>query len=83
LKTRAWYLDCPPEFTPLLEDHLKKSINSLDAPPEYEEFVGLDEASRTRAVKKREEANKKTAMRNSEVVDKAQERATKRIAKLA
>jgi len=50
---------------------LKRSIDSLDAPPEYEEFVGLDEASRARAVKKKKETDKKIAIRNSEAVNKA------------
>jgi len=83
LKLGAWYLNCPPEFTPLLEDRLKRFVDFLDAPPEYEEFAGLDEASRARAVKKREEVDKKIALRNSEAIDKAQERATKKTAKLA
>lgn len=71
LKSRAWYFDCPLEFTLLREEHLKRSIDAQEVVPQYDDFIGLDEDARTKSMKKKEEANKRIVMRNSEAVDKA------------
>jgi len=59
---------------------LKISIDSLEVSLEYKEFVGLDEDSRAKAMKKKEKANKKIAIKNLEAVNKALQRNTKKTA---
>jgi hypothetical protein len=83
LKSRAWYLECPPEFTPLSEERLKRSIDSQDVVLEYDEFSGLDEDARLKAVKKREEVDKRIAIKNFDAVEKALQRITKKTARVA
>jgi len=60
---------------------LKCSINFQELVLEYNEFVGLDEDARVKAKKKREEANKRIAIRNSKAMEKALQRVTKKTTK--
>jgi hypothetical protein len=75
-------LDCPPEFTPFPEEHLKQSINSHEIVEDIDEFVGLDDDAKARAIKRRDEADKKIAQKNFEAVDKAKERISKKAQKM-
>jgi len=56
---------------------LKCSIDSCQVVSNLDEFADLDEDAKVQAIKKRDELDKKVALRNFEVVGKAKERVTK------
>jgi hypothetical protein len=73
LKGGAWYLDCVATWTHPKEEELRRSLEApvksgphLSELLEIDEFAGLDEEARDKAVSKRDAANK----RNVEKVGK-------------
>ena len=60
----GWYLDCTLEFTPLLEVQLRRSLDGkgvLDL--DINEFAGLDDKARQKAIARRDLLDKKKEAR--------------------
>ena len=85
LNSGAWYLDCSTLFTPIQEMELKR--NREAAAIAAEDIVELadveDDAAREKAVKKREESDRRKAQKVKDAAEKAALREKERIDKAA
>jgi hypothetical protein len=85
LNSGAWYLDCSTSFTPIQEIELKR--NREAAAIAAEDIIELadveDDEAKEKAVKKREESDRKKAQKVKDAAEKAALREKERIQKAA
>ena len=80
----GWYLDCNLVFTHPSEVELRKSFDGLGAINlEIDEFVGLTDKQRKRAIARREATDKKKEARVQDIVTTKEKKEEERLAKLA
>lgn len=59
LKACPWYLDCKQGFIPADEEALFETLNECAIEPDIDEFASLDDKAKSRAIQRREAANKR------------------------
>jgi hypothetical protein len=86
LKAGAWYLECVATWTHPEEEELRRSLEvygdgrpHLAKLPPVDEFPGLDNEARDKAIAKRDAADKKKADKVKKQVQDAVDKAAKRL----
>jgi len=84
LNGRRWYLECHITHTPPLEVEFRKSFKGLGAIDlDMEEFIGLTDRQKRRAIARRETNDKKKEAQEKNIFSAKEKRKADRIVKLA
>jgi hypothetical protein len=80
----GWYLDCTLEFTPLSEVELRRSLDGKGVVDlEIDEFAGLDENARKKAITRRDANDRKKEARTQLHLETKEKKAADRASKQA
>jgi hypothetical protein len=83
LKACPWYIDCKQGFIPQDEEALFETLNECANAPEFDEFAGLDDNAKSRAIKRREAANKRKVDKLEEARKLSEDSKKRKLEKLA
>ena len=82
LNSGGWYIDCPISYTHPSELQLRNSLEGIGAVDLHvDEFAGLTDEQKSRAIAKRDHADRKKAARLQQALDNKAKRESERLAK--
>ena len=83
LSSGGWYIDCPISYTHPSEVQLQKSLEGIGAVDmDVDDFAGLTDQQREKAIAKRDNSNRKKTARLQIALENKQKKEAERLAKL-